>query len=75
MYNAIYPPKGRFHSTADIGKELEVITYDAFLKSSHFNDEQSISLEGVNIKIFLKNLLASFDHQLHCIQKIRKAEL
>jgi hypothetical protein len=63
-YGIIYPPKGRFHSIADTGKELEVITYDAYLKSSHFNDEKAVSLEGVNIKIFLKNLLASFDQQL-----------
>jgi hypothetical protein len=63
-YGIIYPPKGRFHSTADTGKELEVITYDAFLKSSHFNDEKSIILEGVGIKDFIKNLLASFDQQL-----------
>jgi hypothetical protein len=63
-YGIIYPLKGRFHSTADAGKELEVITYDAFLKSSHSNDENSVVLEGVINKNFLKNLLASFDQEL-----------
>jgi hypothetical protein len=71
-YGIIYPPKGRFHSTADAGKELEVITYDAFLKSSNFNDENSVILEGVNIKNFLKNLLASFDRQLEEFTSYRK---
>jgi hypothetical protein len=63
-YGIIYPPTGRLHSTADAGKELEVITYDAFLKSSHSNYENSVVLEGVNIKNVLKNLLASFDQEL-----------
>jgi hypothetical protein len=63
-YGIVYPPYGRFHLTADTDKVLEFITYNAFLKSSHFNDEKAVSLEGVNIKIFLKNLLASFDGQM-----------
>jgi hypothetical protein len=63
-YGIIYP--------ADSGKELEVITYYAFLKSSHFNDDKSILLEGVNIKDFLKNLLASFDGQLEEFSSSRK---
>jgi hypothetical protein len=63
-YGIIYPLKGRIHSTADAGKELEVITYAAFVSSSHFNDQNSVILEGVNIKTFLKNLLAGFDQEL-----------
>jgi hypothetical protein len=50
-YKIIYPLKGRFHSAADTGKELEIITYATFLSSSHFNDENSVLLEGVGIKI------------------------
>jgi hypothetical protein len=71
-YRIIFNPKGRKHSTADLGKELEVVTYAAFLESSHFNDEKSVLLEGVSIKGFLKNLLANLYKESKNIRSSRK---